>query len=104
MVGTMGAHYVQIMSTLPDCEAIYSIQHEKISTIEDGNKEFGSFSSSIQFQGVNFAYQGRTKTLKNISVSFKKGKTAAIVGRSGSGNTDSRPFRPENGIRLVRVL
>ena len=106
MVGTMGTYIVQFMGTLPDCEAIYSIQHEKISTIEDGNKEFGSFNSSIQFQGVNFAYQGRTKTLKDISVSLKKGKTAAIVGRSGSGKTTIislilRLFQPDAGEVLI---
>ena len=106
MVGTMGTHYVQFMSTLPDCEAIYSIQHEKISTIKDGSKEFDSFHSDIRFKGVNFAYQGRTKTLKDISVSFTKGKTAAIVGRSGSGKTTIvslilRLFQPDVGEVLI---
>ena len=106
MVGNISTYYLQLMSTLPDCEAIYSIQREKISTIEDGSKEFGSFHSSIQFRDVNFSYQGRTKTLKDISVSFEKGKTVAIVGRSGSGKTTIvslilRLFQPDAGDVLI---
>ncbi|HEY98292.1 MAG TPA: ABC transporter ATP-binding protein [Dehalococcoidia bacterium] len=106
MVGTMGTYFVQFMSTLPDCEAIYSIQHEKISTIEDGSREFSSFNSGIRFEDVNFSYQGRTKTLRDISVSFEKGKTVAIVGRSGSGKTTIvslilRLFQPDAGAVLI---
>ena len=79
---------------------------KEISTIEDGSKEFGSFTSNIEFRDVNFAYQGRTKTLKNISVSIEKGKTVAIVGRSGSGKTTIvslilRLFQPDVGDVLI---
>ncbi len=106
MVGTMGTNFVLFMSTLPDCEAIYTIQHEKISTIEDGSREFGSLNSGIRFQDVNFSYQGRTKTLRDISVNFEKGKTVAIVGRSGSGKTTIvsliiRLFQPDIGEVLI---
>jgi ABC-type multidrug transport system fused ATPase/permease subunit len=106
MVGTMGINFVQFMGTLPDCEAIYAIQHEEISTIKDGSKEFGSFNTGIRFKGVNFAYQGRKKTLRDISVNFEKGKTVAIVGRSGSGKTTVvslilRLFQPDAGKILI---
>jgi ATP-binding cassette subfamily B protein len=41
---------------------------------------------SIEFRGLNFAYNG-TPTLRNISLVIPKGKTVAIVGATGSGKS-----------------
>lgn len=42
----------------------------------------------ITFENVSFSYPGdKRKVLKNISVSIKKGKSYAVVGRNGSGKT-----------------
>lgn len=106
MVGTMGTYLVQFMSTLPDCEAIYAIQNEEISAIEDGSREFGSFNAGIRFRGVGFSYRGRTGTLRGVSVNIEKGNTVAIVGRSGSGKTTIvslilRLFQPDAGKILI---
>ncbi len=84
---SIGGTIMGIMSALPDCEIVHAIQSEKISFIEDGEKEFDSFNSDIRFEDVSFHYKGRKKTLGGISVVFEKGKTTAIVGRSGSGKT-----------------
>ncbi|MBI4596078.1 MAG: ATP-binding cassette domain-containing protein, partial [Candidatus Tectomicrobia bacterium] len=39
------------------------------------------------FDNVTFAYKGRGKVLEDVSITFEKRKTTAIVGRSGSGKT-----------------
>lgn len=87
IMATVGVFTMQIMGVLPDCEAIYSIRSDTITHIRDGEKELSSFKSDIQFDNVSFAYKERTKTIEGISVTFQKGKTTAIVGRSGAGKT-----------------
>lgn len=41
----------------------------------------------LSFQGVNFSYQGRVDTLKNISFDVEPGQRVAIVGPTGAGKT-----------------
>lgn len=106
MVGTMGTMTMQIMAALPNCEAVYSIEREKITYIEDGREELRSLESGIQFNNVTFSYHERAKTLKDISITFEKGKTTAIVGRSGSGKTTIvslllRLFEPDKGEVMI---
>ena len=86
-ISTIGNTMMGIMASLPDCEAVYSIQTDKITRIEDGKKELGTFKSDIKFDNVSFAYKGRKKTIEAISATFERGKTTAIVGRSGGGKT-----------------
>lgn len=86
-ISTVGGTIMSIMGSLPDCEAVYAIQSGKIAHIEDGKRELGAFKSDIRFENVSFVYQKRAKTIENVSVTFEKGKTTAIVGRSGAGKT-----------------
>ena len=86
-ISNVGSIMMSIMGALPDCEAVYSIQSNKITNIEDGERELSSLKSDIKFEGVSFAYKRRTKTIAAVSVTFEKGKTTAIVGRSGTGKT-----------------
>ena len=102
IVGTTGNLVMQLMGTLPSCEVVYSIRSDNITHIEDGEKELGSFKSDIKFDNVTFTYKGRLKILEGISITFKKGKTTAIVGRSGTGKTTIinlllRLFEPDKG-------
>ncbi len=41
----------------------------------------------IEFKNVTFSYDGKQKTLDNINLKVEKGKTLALVGKSGSGKT-----------------
>ena len=42
----------------------------------------------IAFEGIDFAYAGRTDTLRDISFEIEPGKTVAIVGPTGAGKQD----------------
>ena len=102
IMGTMGNLTMQMMGAFPNCEVVYSMRNDKITHIEDGEKELRSFKSDIKFDDVTFAYKGRGKILEGISITFEKGKTTAIVGRSGAGKTTIinlllRLFEPEKG-------
>ncbi|MFW6105341.1 MAG: ABC transporter ATP-binding protein [Chloroflexota bacterium] len=87
VMGNASRLTMQIMGTLPNCETIYNIRNAQISHLKDGEKELGSFQSEITFERVSFAYKGRPQTMNDISVVFQRGKTTAIVGRSGTGKT-----------------
>jgi len=87
LVTSLGELAMDIMGSLPNCEITYNILNEKLTEIEDGPKDFTGLKSGIRFEDVSFTYKGRKKTLEDISVSFEKGRTTAIVGRSGEGKT-----------------
>jgi len=87
IIGTIGSLTMQVMAALPNCETVYSIQNDTITHIKGGDIELSSFKSAIQFNDVSFSYSGRSKILDGISMTFEKGKTTAIVGRSGIGKT-----------------
>lgn len=102
IISALGSLVMQIMAALPNCETVYSIRTEKITHIEDGERELNSFQSGIEFENVTFTYRERLKILEDVSVTFEKGKTTAIVGRSGAGKTTIlnlilRLFEPEKG-------
>jgi ATP-binding cassette subfamily B protein len=102
IVGASGGLLMGIMAAIPDCEAAYSVLHERTSSIKDGKKKFTLLKSFIKFDKVSFAYKGRSRVIEDISVTFERGKTTAIVGRSGSGKTTIinlllRLFEPDRG-------
>jgi subfamily B ATP-binding cassette protein MsbA len=87
VIGGASGLTMQIIGALPNCETTYKIQNARIAQLKDGEKELSSFQSDITFDHVSFAYKGRAQTINDISVTFQRGKTAAIVGRSGTGKT-----------------
>ena len=87
IIASVGSLTMGIIGAFPPCEAVYSIRNDTLSRMDDGERELGSFKSNIEFDEVSFAYKGRARVLKDISVTFEKGKTTAIVGRSGVGKT-----------------
>lgn len=105
-LSVVGSQTMRVMGALPNCEAVYAVQNADITHIKDGEKELTSFKSEIKLDNVSFAYRGRAKVLDNISITFEKGKTTAIVGRSGAGKTTIinlllRLFEPDAGEILI---
>jgi len=45
------------------------------------------FNDSIRLKNVSFAYDGKKKVIKNVSLTLEKGKTYAFVGESGGGKS-----------------
>lgn len=102
IMGSMGDIIMSISGSMPDCETVYHILTERLTNITDGTRPVESFRSAVKFNNVSFAYKGRQKTLENLTVSFERGKTTAIVGRSGSGKSSIlglllRLFEPDSG-------
>ena len=102
IVSNFGMLRMNIMSSLPNCELVYSALNEKPSYIPDGKKELASFESNICFENVSFSHKGRSRILEGISITLEKGKITAIVGPSGAGKTTIvdlllRLFDPDEG-------
>lgn len=83
----ISSSFSNIQRGLAAGERIFSVV-DTVSAIVDAStsKELPSFSDSIEFKSVSFAYE-KELVLKNINLKVPKGKTVALVGPSGSGKS-----------------
>ena len=87
-LANFGNYRMGIMGALPNIEAIHeTLIDTKYNTIKNGDNQLEELKDSIVFQNMNFTYQNRDETLKDVSLSINKGKVTAIVGESGSGKS-----------------
>ena len=67
----------------------FAVQAEAVANNQE--KEAGDLvdhiGQGIYFKNVSFGYDDKQKTLEDVTVSFEKGKSYAIVGASGSGKS-----------------
>ncbi len=84
-VGGGFAVFSNVSGNLEAIEEIMDLSDKGI--ISDGPKELTSFDKNIEFRNLNFSFQGRNETLKNVSLIFEKGKMTALVGHSGAGKS-----------------
>jgi len=57
------------------------------SEVNDPQGEEFTVQGQVEFRDLSFSYPDGTQSLKNISIKLDKGKTLAIIGRTGSGKT-----------------
>lgn len=53
----------------------------------DRTLPLSTIQGEVQFEGITFAYEGRSNILKQLSLSVPAGKTIGIVGETGSGKS-----------------
>ena len=85
----LGNVNVQIQAGLASAERIFSILDTPLNTKTIKNsKRIKSFKDKIEFQSVNFTYDGSAeKALNGINTVIQKGEIIAIVGSSGAGKS-----------------
>ncbi|MEQ8417984.1 MAG: ABC transporter ATP-binding protein [Imperialibacter sp.] len=83
----MSASFSNIQRGLAAGERIFEVidTHSAITDAQNSTV-LPSFSTSIEFKNVSFAYE-KELVLKNINLSIPKGKTVALVGPSGGGKS-----------------
>jgi ABC-type multidrug transport system fused ATPase/permease subunit len=101
-ISNFGRLKMHIVSALPNSEIVYSALTKDFNKIKDGERKLRSFTSNIRLDSISFVHKGRSKTIEDVSITFEKGKTTAIVGASGSGKTTIvdllvRLFDPDTG-------
>jgi ABC-type multidrug transport system fused ATPase/permease subunit len=75
-----------IISTRNACLPLFDKMANMIQSEEESGKKEITFNECIKLQNVSFAYDEK-QVLNNISYTFEKNKSYAIVGTSGSGKS-----------------
>lgn len=84
----LSSQYRWLVSDLVDAERLLYLFHAKPSITEKENATIlNSGDGRVVFDNVNFAYDTRLSTLKNVDIVVEPGTTVALVGRTGSGKT-----------------
>ncbi|UJB69824.1 ABC transporter ATP-binding protein [Acaryochloris sp. 'Moss Beach'] len=56
--------------------------------LSDGEKKYGSLTSTVEFSNITFAYPGNNEpVVRDFNLVIPKGNTVALVGQSGSGKS-----------------
>jgi ATP-binding cassette subfamily B protein len=88
LVGALAMHKNALDHFLTSFEQIKQLAERADAWKQpSGNLSFAGFANEICLRNVSFAYPERGTVLRDLSVSFPKGKTVAIVGESGAGKT-----------------
>ena len=85
----LGGVNAKIQAGIASAERVFTIFDSKpeIQNIENP-KLISGLSQSIRFENVSFTYEsGNNPALKNINVEIPKGKSIALVGKSGAGKS-----------------
>ena len=77
--------YTILQSSFASTERIISLLDEPEER-NDAKNEYKKLTREVVVQNLNFSYSSEP-VLKNISLSIPKGKTIALVGRTGSGKS-----------------
>lgn len=78
----------QIQQTCVSLNHIYQILDTESDIVQDNNgKRATDGIKDIEYDNISFSYKNGRTVLKDLSISFAKGKITAIVGNTGCGKT-----------------
>lgn len=102
-ISRLGQMYNQLLIAMAASERIFETLDEQPNVQEIENPHiFHEMNGKIEFEHVDFSYDGKRKALHDISFTVKEGETIALVGHTGSGkstiaNLISRFYDPTAG-------
>ncbi len=107
-IGGLASVYAQLQKAIGATETIFNLMEENPEMDINSENAASIDVSKVAFSKVNFSYPTRTdvQVLKSVSFDLNRGKTLALVGRSGSGKSTiasllMRFYAIENGIVTV---
>ncbi|KAJ5551110.1 hypothetical protein N7461_005808 [Penicillium sp. DV-2018c] len=84
----LSARYRWLVSDLVDAERLLFLFQSKPSvTDQEDAMPLKACDGRVTFHHMNFAYDSRLQTLKDVDISIDPGTTVALVGMTGSGKT-----------------
>ncbi|ETW80963.1 ABC transporter [Heterobasidion irregulare TC 32-1] len=87
-LNSLGYIYRSINQSLVDTEKLLKLLNEPTEINDKPNApDLLVGDGEIEFENVNFSYDGRTTALKGVSFKVPKGSSVALVGESGSGKS-----------------
>jgi len=87
-ISRLGQLYNQLLIGMASSERIFEFLDERPLVSESPKAlQLSSIKGNIDFEEVEFSYDGKRKALNGISFTIKAGETAALVGHTGSGKT-----------------
>lgn len=102
-VKSLSQIHVKLMEGLAASKRIFEVMDtpEKVVDIP-GASSITKFKNNINYQKVNFSYNGTEAVLNDISLDVKRGEVVAFVGPSGGGKSTlldllPRFYDPQNG-------
>ena len=107
-IGGLASVYAQLQKAIGATETIFNLMEETPEMDINSENVESIDVSKVAFSKVNFSYPTRTdvQVLKSVSFDLNRGRTLALVGRSGSGKSTiasllMRFYAIENGIVTV---
>ena len=107
-IGGLASVYAQLQKAIGATETIFNLMEENPEMDITSENAASIDVSKVAFSKVNFSYPTRTdvQVLKSVSFDLNRGKTLALVGRSGSGKSTiasllMRFYAIENGTVTV---
>jgi len=107
-IGGLASVYAQLQKAIGATETIFNLMEETPEMDINSENAASIDVSNVAFSKVNFSYPTRTdvQVLKSVSFDLNRGKTLALVGRSGSGKSTiasllMRFYAIENGVVTV---
>ena len=88
-IGGLASVYAQLQKAIGATETIFNLMEETPEMDINSESAASIDVSKVAFSKVNFSYPTRTdvQVLKSVSFDLNRGKTLALVGRSGSGKS-----------------
>lgn len=100
--------FTRLQQSLVSAERVFAmLDHEEPApTSRETEKSCVIHHGKVEFRGVSFSYDGKNKTLQDISFTVMPGQTVALVGDTGSGkstitNLLLRFYLPQSGEILI---
>jgi ATP-binding cassette, subfamily B, bacterial len=106
---------MQDLSKMTDAYSKASVGYERIREVLETHREVSDLPGAravpkikglIEFQDVNFHYEGGSPVLRDVTLRIEPGQTAALVGPTGAGKTTlvsliPRFYDPVSGVVLL---
>ncbi|KFY53488.1 hypothetical protein V496_07548 [Pseudogymnoascus sp. VKM F-4515 (FW-2607)] len=84
----LSSQYKWLLSDLVAAERLLVLLQTKPNvTDKEGAHDLGLVKGHVEFRNVNFSYDPRQTTIKDLNISAKPGSTIALVGTTGAGKS-----------------